>query len=187
MRFHLGWGDLRADANDWTSAAETAAAGELFGATNKLSRGRSMREVSATYFPAVRAAIAAFRWFPPSFLRASTAADGVTVLQRCRLGPASVDAPVRVVERIDEPHRVSITVVTLRGHPERGVERYAVVVDPALGRATLTIDKAWELADPIARTAAPFATWLQAYATRRSLAWLAGRGPERGARDIRRR
>lgn len=171
MRFHLGWGsDLERAAAAATNLEPTARAAELRGASNGLRRERHRVELPAVAFEDARRELLALRWFPPSFLRTAMAPDGRTVMQRCRIGPISVDAPVRMAERVEEDHRVAIGVVTLDGHPERGVERYELVLDQALGRATLTIEKAWELRDPLARRAWPFATWLQAHATRRSLA-----------------
>ena len=152
------------------AAPVTAAAGELHAANGGLVRERHRVELPAAGFERAREELLEFRWYPPRFLRAALCADGLTVLQRCRVAPfASVDAPVRVVETVDEPRRVAVTVVTVRGHPERGVERYELVHDPALPRVTLTVEKAWELADPLARLAGPFSRWLQAYATRVSL------------------
>lgn len=170
MRFHLGWGsDLAQAAADASGLAPTARRSELRGPSNGLRRERHRVELPAAAFEDARRELVALRWFPPSFLRTATAPDGTTVMQRCRIGPVSVDAPVRITERVEEARRVAIGVVTLAGHPERGVERYELVLDPALGRTTLTIEKAWELRDPLARLAWPFATWLQALATRRSL------------------
>ncbi len=169
MKLHLGAG-LPSNHARWQEVDATATLAELHGASSGLRRERHVVEVDGRAFERARLELLAFRWFPPQFLAASVCSDGVTVVQRCRLGPmVRVDAPVRVVECVDEPHRVALAVVTLRGHPERGVERYELVLDGVLDRATLTVDKAWALADPLARLVAPFSTWLQGYATRRSL------------------
>ena len=170
MRFHLGWGgDLRAAADGASQRPPTARGSELSGSSNGLQRERRVVEIDGDAWAAARDELLAFRWFPRELLRAEVAADGETVMQRVRLGPVSVDAPVRIVEREETERRVALTVVTVTGHPERGVERYQLVLDPALHRLTLTVEKAWTLADPLARLARPFATWLQAHATRRSL------------------
>ena len=135
-----------------------------------MHRERHTVELDGRDFAQAREELLAFRWFPQGVIRPTICADGVTVVQRFRIGPfACIDAPVRVVERIEEPSRVAIAVVTVRGHPERGVERYELVLDPALDRVTLAIEKAWELVDPLARLGAPLATWLQGHATRLSL------------------
>lgn len=169
VSLHLGWGaPLRRDCAEWSEAEATAGAHELRG-TNGLRHERSRVTLPGAEFARAREELLAFRWFPQRFIRAAACEDGATVLQRCRIGPLTVDAPVRVVECADEPRRVALVVVTLRGHPERGVERYELVHDAALDRATLTVEKAWALDDPLARAARPFAAWLQAYATRVSL------------------
>lgn len=175
MRIHLGWGDLFADAESWVDVPASARPAELHGPANGLRRERYRVELPAAAHAAARTRLHELRWFPPGLLRAALASDGRTVLQRCRFAPhLTVDAPVRVAEWIEEPHRLAVTLVTLSGHPERGVERYELVLDPALGRASLVVDKAWELAEPAVRLARPFATWLQAHATRASLRHLAG-------------
>lgn len=169
MKFHLGTGPVEG-CTGHARADATAALSELRRGNGGLRHERHAVELDGRAFLRARDELLAFRWFPQHLIRPMICADGVTVVQRFRIGPfASIDAPVRVVELIDEPRRVAITVVTLRGHPERGVERYELVLDPALDRATLTIEKAWALADPLARLGAPFATWLQGYATRLSL------------------
>lgn len=173
MRLSVGWGrQLAEDAERWTRVPATARLGDLHGSSNGLRPARHRAQIDASGHDRARAALLAFEWFPPRFLRQVVASDGVTVLQRCRLGPLSVDAPVRIAEHVVEPMRVSIALVTVQGHPERGVERYELVLDAALGAATLTVEKAWDLADPLARAAAPFSTWLQAHATRASIAHL---------------
>jgi uncharacterized protein (UPF0548 family) len=169
MKLRIGWGDLTSAAARAVDLPATATGSELRGSSNGLRRERHRAELHGAAFPEAARELLAFRWFPQGFLRAEVGPDGRSIMQRCRIGPVTVDAPVRVVERVEEPRRVAVTVVTLAGHPERGVERYELVHDSALARATLTVTKAWELADPLARLAGPFSTWLQAYATRVSL------------------
>lgn len=170
MRLHLGWGgDMTSAARSATRRRATARGAELHGTSNGLRWERHVVELPGDAFVAARAEILAFRWFPRTLIRTAVADDGETVLQRCRIGPISVDAPVRVAERVEEQHRLALTVVTVEGHPERGAERYELVLDPAIDRVTLCVEKAWTLSDPLARLGAPVATWLQAHATRRSL------------------
>lgn len=169
MRFHLGARRLD-DCTIHARADATAVLSELHRGNAGLRREQHTVELDGRDFARAREELLTFRWFPQRVIQPTICADGVTVVQRLRIGPfASIDAPVRVVERVEEPSHVAIAVVTVRGHPERGVERYELVLDPALDRATLTIEKAWELADPLARLGAPFATWLQGHATRLSL------------------
>lgn len=171
MRIHASWGRMARDAAPLVGLPATARASELAGSSNGLTRARSSLDLPGSGYDAVRSAIAELRWFPDDFLRAVMAPDGVTVLQRCRVAPfVCIDAPVRIVDRVDEPHRVAVTVVTVAGHPERGVERYSATRDPALDRVTVTVEKAWVLADRLARLAGPFSNWFQGHATRRSLA-----------------
>ena len=169
MRFHLGWGESLADAAEvWVTAPASAEAADLDRVDTGLSRERYRVAIPARAHASARRELLALRWFPQSLLRAAVADDAVTVLQRVRIGPISFDAPVRIVELYADDDRARITVVTLTGHPERGVERYELRRERD-GSATLGVDKAWALADPLARLGAPFATWFQAHATRRSL------------------
>ncbi len=53
---------------------------------------------------------------------------GVRAVLRMRVGPVPVRAPVEVVVVTVEPHRVGFAYGTLTGHPERGEERFEVVL-----------------------------------------------------------
>jgi uncharacterized protein (UPF0548 family) len=54
---------------------------------------------------------------------------GAVAVLRLRLGPLTLQAPVRVVEVLDEPTRQGFTYGTLPGHPERGEETCVVEQD----------------------------------------------------------
>ncbi|MGH2429543.1 MAG: DUF1990 family protein [Candidatus Limnocylindria bacterium] len=183
MRFAFGIGSPPAsDCGRWRDADVTAFLAELRSNGGGLIRSRLEVELEGRSaiepqerFARARMEVLAVRWFPPRLVEAFACGGespgvGTTILQRCRIGPwLSVDAPLRVVEVVDERWRVAIACATLDGHPERGVERYELVYDPALHRSTLTVEKAWALADPLARVAGPFSRWFQSYATRASL------------------
>jgi uncharacterized protein (UPF0548 family) len=51
---------------------------------------------------------------------------GGTVVIGYGFGPVLTMAPCRVIELIEEPHRVGFTYATLPGHPEIGVERFTM-------------------------------------------------------------
>jgi len=53
---------------------------------------------------------------------------GVRAVLRARVGPVPVRAPVEVVVVTAEPDRVGFAYGTLAGHPERGEERFEVVL-----------------------------------------------------------
>jgi uncharacterized protein (UPF0548 family) len=53
---------------------------------------------------------------------------GVRAVLRMRVGPVPVRAPVEVVVVTAEPDRVGFAYGTLEGHPERGEERFEVVL-----------------------------------------------------------
>ena len=53
---------------------------------------------------------------------------GVRALLRVRVGPVPVQAPVEVVVVTVEPDRVGFAYGTLAGHPERGEERFEVLL-----------------------------------------------------------
>lgn len=53
---------------------------------------------------------------------------GIRAVLRMRVGPVPVGAPVEVVVVTVEPDRVGFAYGTLAGHPERGEERFEVVL-----------------------------------------------------------
>jgi uncharacterized protein (UPF0548 family) len=53
---------------------------------------------------------------------------GGTVVCGYRIGPVLTLAPCRVIELIEEPHRVGFSYATLPGHPELGVERFTMSI-----------------------------------------------------------
>ncbi len=181
MKLHRGRGpDVRASCADWIGTRATATPADLDGEDDGLRRERHTTVITgprassaADRFAAARAELLACRFFPDWFATIVVCGEGqlvvgATVLQRLQIGPVlSIDAPVRVVELVDQPQRVAITLVTVHGHPERGVERYdlRIVGD----RTSLTVVKAWELADWFLRLGFPAALVVQRFATRLSL------------------
>jgi uncharacterized protein (UPF0548 family) len=53
-------------------------------------------------------------------------ANGMTATLRTRVGPMTIDAPVRVVYVIDEERRVGFAYGTLKGHPESGEQSFVL-------------------------------------------------------------
>jgi uncharacterized protein (UPF0548 family) len=51
-------------------------------------------------------------------------ANGMSAVLRTKVGPITVDAPVRVVYVIDDPNRVGFAYGTLHGHPASGEEAF---------------------------------------------------------------
>ncbi len=84
---------------------------------------------------------------------------GTTVLLGVGLGPARLWFGCRVVEVIDEAFRTGFSYATLPGHPERGVERFAIalgadgVVTGRVQAWSRPAHRALALAGPAARLA----------------------------------
>jgi uncharacterized protein (UPF0548 family) len=106
-------------------------------------------------------------------VRASSSfvAEGVVVDQR--VGPIS--APCRVVYVVDEPRRKGFAYGTLRGHPERGEERFMVVWDPATDEVRLEVCSVslpavlWLPLLPVLRLVQRFYVWRFLRAIRRAV------------------
>ena len=169
---------MRASCAEWVGAPPTATLADLHGAGDGLRRERQATVLTgppgssaADRFADARRELLAGRFFPGWFATTVVCGDGElavgsTLLQRLHIGPvASIDAPVGVVELVDEPAHVGLTLVTLDRHPERGVERYDLRLEND-HRVTLTVDKAWELPSRLLRIGTPAASVLQRYATR---------------------
>ena len=181
MKLHLGTGGA-ADAAcaSWLDVAATATLSELDRPGRGLRPGhaetallRPLGSSAHERFSAARTELLAARFFPAWFATTHVCGSptldvGITVLQRLRVGRlATIEAPVRVVELVDEPERVAVTLVTLDGHPERGIERYDLRL--VNDRVTLGVEKAWMLASPLLRIGTPLADVLQRFATRLAL------------------
>jgi uncharacterized protein (UPF0548 family) len=69
----------------------------------------------------------------------TTVTDDAVAILRLGRGIAAVDAPVRVVHLLDEPHRKGFAYGTLAGHPESGEEAFVVEIgDDGAVRFTIT-------------------------------------------------
>ena len=97
--------------------------------------------------------------------------QGTVVLLRLGLGPASVRIPCRVIEVVDEPDRKGFTYATLPGHPECGVEQFALETAED-GRVRFRVSAVSRHATLLARLAGPLARGAQDVMTRRYLAGL---------------
>ncbi|TNM36726.1 DUF1990 domain-containing protein [Nocardioides albidus] len=98
--------------------------------------------------------------------------EGAVAVVRIGVGPAAVNAPVRVVRIVEQSDRVAFAYGTLPGHPESGEEEFAVAIDPA-GDVTVRIEAFSRPALWWSRLAAPGARLVQVAVTGRYLRALA--------------
>ena len=96
---------------------------------------------------------------------------GTVVLLHLGLGRAAVRIPCRVVEVVDEPGLKSFTYATLPGHPERGLEKFALSSTDD-GRVRFTVSAVSQPATRLARMGGPLTRAAQDLMTRRYLAAL---------------
>ena len=82
------------------------------------------------------------------------------------VGPARIAARCRVVQLIDEPQRAGFVYGTLAGHPEKGEESFAAVLDDD-GTVYLELRAVARHSNWFYRLGAPVAEAAQALATRR--------------------
>ncbi|GAA3398381.1 DUF1990 family protein [Cryptosporangium minutisporangium] len=107
-------------------------------------------------------------------MTAPVLAPGVVLVQRFRVGPVVLTAPVRILDLVTDADRAALTYGTLRGHPEQGEEQF-VLERPADGPVTFTITgfvrpEAW-----YARAGAPVSRYVQRLITHRYLSALRSR------------
>ena len=97
-------------------------------------------------FESARRAVLAFRVYPETLLRArvgtadGNVAPGATIVQRVRIGPASLEAGCRVLDVWDRPDAAGFRYVTLRGHPECGIATFAVERSDRAARFVIASD-----------------------------------------------
>lgn len=141
---------------------------------------RRPTETSEAAFERTWEAIAAYRIFPESALRSvlcppGVVARGTIIVQRFQVGGITLEAAVQVTDRWDEQtvsgRRAGFSYVTLRGHPERGVETFEVRSD-AVGRVTVVIEARSRAGSWVTRVGRQVARRLQVSATRAALAAL---------------
>lgn len=99
-------------------------------------------------------------------------APGSVAVLLFRLGPLRLEAPVRVVDVVDDGSRASFTYGTLPGHPESGEERFDIHHLDG-GRVVFSIVGFSRPQSRLARAAGPVVTLVQDAITRRYLAALA--------------
>ena len=97
-----------------------------------------------------------------------TVAEGAVAVLRVGRGPLGLDAPVRVVHVIDEPHRQGFAYGTLPGHPESGEESFVVEIDES-GEVVVAITAFSRHATLLARLGGPVTTFVQSRITERYL------------------
>lgn len=116
-----------------------------------------------------RAALLAYRIFPPALLIAAmpglTVTPRAVIVQGFRLGPVGLIAAVRVVTVFDRDRagsrRTGFSYVTLAGHPERGAITFAVIDDERADVARFEIDAISRPGHWLSRLGAPLARRLQ--------------------------
>jgi uncharacterized protein (UPF0548 family) len=124
-----------------------------------------------------RAALLAYRVFPPSLLVAAmpglTVEPGATIVQGFRLGPLGVIAAARVLTVFDRDRegvrRTGFSYVTLAGHPERGAITLAIVEDERAEVVRFEIDSISRPGHWLTRLGAPLARRIQRAAIRGAL------------------
>jgi uncharacterized protein (UPF0548 family) len=100
---------------------------------------------------------------------------GTTFVVGLPFGPAWVLAPCRVIEMSSTPTRTGLTFVTLTGHPECGIEEFAVVRtdDGAVSFEISAISRPVSLP---ARVGKPVTRRIQVHQTRKYLAAITAGG-----------
>jgi uncharacterized protein (UPF0548 family) len=93
---------------------------------------------------------------------------GSTVRQTLRFGPFRFVAPCRVIEVLDAPGRRGFVYGTLAGHPERGEERFELVLLDD-GRVRFEITAFWRANRWYSRLGGPVVWLIQRWATTRYL------------------
>lgn len=93
---------------------------------------------------------------------------GAVAVLRLGVGRFGVDAPVRVVYVVDEPHRRGFAYGTLPGHPEIGEEAFVLDLGPD-GAVTFTITAFSRPGSTLARAGGPIGRATQSWVTRRYL------------------
>lgn len=94
--------------------------------------------------------------------------EGAVAVLRLGLGRLGLDAPVRVVYVVDEPHRQGFAYGTLPGHPESGEEAFVVELHND-GAVTFTVTAFSRPATLLARLGGPVSHAVQSRVTNRYL------------------
>jgi uncharacterized protein (UPF0548 family) len=94
--------------------------------------------------------------------------EGAVAVVRLGIGPLGLNAPVRVVYVVDQPHLRGFAYGTLPGHPECGEEAFMVELHDG-GAVTLNITAFSRPASLLARLGGPLARAVQSRVTDRYL------------------
>lgn len=124
-----------------------------------------------------------YRLFPPETVEATVCtpdqriAPGTVIAQRTYLGSFGVESAVRVEQVSDEPtyagRRFAFTIVTLDGHPLRGVETVALLLHET-GRIELNFTSTSRPAGLLSTIGSPLTRRLQKRATQQAMAHFRG-------------
>jgi uncharacterized protein (UPF0548 family) len=98
--------------------------------------------------------------------------SGATIVQRVQFGFGAIEAGVRVLRVWDSPGEAGFTYVTLRGHPERGVESFGLQLQPD-GRVRLRIEARSRPGHPLTAIGLPVARAVQLALTQAAVRRLA--------------
>jgi uncharacterized protein (UPF0548 family) len=170
------------DCDRWMAGPVTTLPGDegrwtvdRYEATFETPEGASAEEV----WRRARELLLRYAMFPPRLLTAHVCtpdgrvAPGATVVQRVSVGPfLAFESAVRVMHVTDDVTetglRVGYTISTVRGHVERGYERFTLEMD-LLGTLRVTVEAASRPATPLAWLGYPVLRWAQRAYTRAML------------------
>lgn len=163
--------DASVDCRRWQAARQTDAGG-LDAGPGERHRAELTFDGDEGRFERALHLVMRYAMFPASWLIPTVCSDdgrlapGVTVVQRVFMGPIGVESGVRVMDVFDEVgeagavgRRAGFSCGTLLGHPERGVERFMLVLHE--GQITFSLESRSELATWYARLVPPIARFFQ--------------------------
>jgi uncharacterized protein (UPF0548 family) len=144
-----------------------------------IARGGYTHDVYRTAFTAdfelAANTLFAYDVFPPHRMRAHVCTSdgrvalGATIIQRIALGPAVVEAAVRVVELERTRDRARFVYATLTGHVERGLASFSVT--RAESEAVLEIQTWSRAGNWLTMVSRPLSRALQRAFTQEAIAW----------------
>jgi uncharacterized protein (UPF0548 family) len=96
------------------------------------------------------------------------AVEGAVAVLRLGFGPVGLNAPVRVIYVVNQPHRKGFAYGTLPGHPEAGEEAFVVELHDD-GEVTFTITAFSRPSSMLAHASGPIGRAIQTWITNRYL------------------
>jgi uncharacterized protein (UPF0548 family) len=174
------------DCQRWADSPATASVEDLENAKldtySSFVRGTGYETATETFERAIDLLLQ-YRLFPPETVDATVCTPdarigpGTVIVQRGYFGPFAVESAVRVEQISDEPtfagRRFAFTVVTLEGHPLRGVETVALLLHET-GRIELNFTSTSRPAGLLSTLGAPLTRRLQRRANQAAMAHFRG-------------